>query len=383
MTRLGTAILISLGAVALSLCVVPWSRWAVVLVIAICIWTGFRRSGAFNFHWIDAITAALTGIYIWFATRPGLWEWMNWQPSRRDFFFIWGARARLFLDHHGIDFHYLQHAPNDLAHPDYPWLWPLTIDWTAILFGWNPRLAGVIGAVFGVALLLIVRELFADELGNRQAALATLSCIGIALPLTAGFAEAPYIAYSASGILLLRRRSSPAAGLILGFAALTKNEGLALIVAVAVALVLVGRSLRPLWPAAALAGAWIVVRAWLGIPTDLFAGDVFGRLVIHITYPAALAQGFTGSTMDQPWFFLALAIALLVAVRDLRKERFMILVAAMQVAFFVAAYLLSPLDVAGHVVSSWGRLQAQLAIPLLFAALAAGRASGAAADLPR
>ena len=44
-------------------------------------------------------------------------------------------------------------------------------------------------------------------------------------------------------------------------------------------------------------------------------------------------------------------------------------VRGLQLAFDVAAYIISPLDPAAHVVSSWGRLMAQIAIPLLFVAI--------------
>jgi hypothetical protein len=379
--RLGVAILLALAAGAALLTILPWTQTAaMVLLTASAIAVARYGRVRLRWHWLDLLLPIVTGLYVRYATHPSLWAWENWRPSRRDFFFIWGTHARLFLAAHSVDFHFLQQTPNDLSHPDYPWLWPLIIDWVMLLRGrWDPMLVGIISALFGAALLLILRELLAAEIGDpRVASLATLAAAGIAFPMSVGFAEAPFIAYSASGVLLIRNRHTRLGALLLGLAAVTKNEGLALIVAVAIALLIARRSVLPMWPAVAVTLPWLIVRAFLGVPTDLFAGNLAQRLTAHLQDPAHLFAGFTGIVTEQPWFFLALSLTLLAGIRNLRRETFVILTVVLQLAFYVAAYLISPLDTAGHVVSSWGRLTGQLAIPLLFVAISAQ--FGSAAD---
>ena len=378
---IGSAWLLGCAAAAAVLAVLSPIGWnvaivssvAVVASVALAVAARRKRAGeAVALSLFDLVPLCLIAAHLRYAIQPWLWMWEEWSPSRRDFFFIWGARARLFFESRGIDLAVLQHTPNDLSHPDYPWLWPLTIDFSMLFRGtWEPRIAGLLTTAFGAATLLILRHALGREVGPRIASFGTSAAAAIALPVSAGFAEAPFIAYASAGILMVRQRHLLLGSVLLGCAALTKNEGLALLVAVAIALAVGEKGIRRLWPAALVVAPWLVVRVISGLPTDLFAGDVVRRAFSHVVHPSSLLSGFGGAVIEQQWFFFALSVALLVAGRRLLSEQFIIVVVVLQFLFDVAAYVISPLDAAAHIVSSWGRLMAQLAIPLLFAAIAA------------
>src|SRR6185295_8753708 len=145
---------------------------------------------------------------------------------------------------------------------------------------WSDRWLGILTTLFGVATLLIVRDFFARELSPRLAPLATLGVAMIALTSWVGQAEAPMIAFSAAGLLFVRNGDLPLGATLLGLAAFTKNEGLALIMAVAAALVLSGkiRDALRLWPAVVLALPWFVLRHAHALATDV--ADGAGRIGI-------------------------------------------------------------------------------------------------------
>src|SRR6266849_3579983 len=65
-------------------------------------------------HWLDIPTLISIIGFGLFATAARLWEW--------DFWAIWGLKARVFLDHGGIDWRFLASQWNTFVHPDYPLL---------------------------------------------------------------------------------------------------------------------------------------------------------------------------------------------------------------------------------------------------------------------
>ena len=73
-----------------------------------------------------------------------------------------------------------------------------------------------------------------------------------------------------------------------------------------------------------------------------------------------------GAAFPDGWLWLALVVALIVVAR---RERFLVTAVAVQMVFFVIAYLVSPRDLAWHIDTSWERLVRQVEAPALFAAL--------------
>jgi hypothetical protein len=283
-----------------------------------------------------------------------------------DFWAIWGLKARVFFEHRGIDWRFLEHPYNAFAHPDYPPLLPLHFAHVTLLGGeWSERWLGILTTLFGAALLLVVRDLFEEELQRPVvAALATLAVASPAFSMI-GVGDGPMIAFGTAALLTIRRGSLAAGGVLLGLAAFAKNEGIVLVIAAALAL-RNARAILRLWPAAAIAAPWLILRAVHSLPTDIVSGALSERLARNLTeLPGALAA----TLPDQPLLWLAIAITLAVFVRDLRSERFVLVAVSLQLLAYLAAYAVTPYDVHWHVRSSWPRLLPHLAVPLAFVAL--------------
>jgi len=321
-------------------------------------------------HLLDLITLLTLAGYALYATLARLWEW--------DFWAIWGLKARVFLEHGGIDWRFLESRWNVFAHPDYPLLVPLNYDFVALLGGgWSDRWLGVLFVAWTAALLLIVRGLAAQELPPLLASLVTLATASIALSPYVGLAEGPLIAFGAAGVLFIRRAilfDDTAAwrhgALLLGLAANAKNEGLALLVAAGIAvLILRPKMILRLWPAVALAAPWLILRATHALPTDIVAGSVVSRILARLPYAAPMAR-FLLARLHERWFWLALlaGIAIAPAARR-RREAFVLLVTGVQLAFYITSYLATPHDPQWHIATSWSRLTVQLALPITFAVI--------------
>ena len=155
--------------------------------------------------------------------------------------------------------------------------------------------------------------------------------------------------------------------MLLGLAASCKNEGLTLIVAAAIA----GPYLRRLWPAAAIAAPWVIVRAAHHLQTDLTRGAILPRVVEHLSDPAPMLRAMFVYSLGKPLFWTGVLLALLLGWRQLRRERFLAAAIALQLAFFIGAYLITPRDITWHVRWSWERIVTQLAAAIGFLAVVA------------
>ncbi|HEX7403169.1 MAG TPA: hypothetical protein VF287_04070, partial [Usitatibacter sp.] len=161
--------------------------------------------------------------------------------------------------------------------------------------------------------------------------------------------------------------------LMLGFAANCKNEGMALIVAVTIALLAVSWSreraaarLPRLWPTYALAAPWLALRVAHALPTDIVGGSVISRLMERLASAPGIFA-FLAERLHRPWFWVALFAGLLLApAAARRRERFVLAVTAIQIVVFASAYFVTPYDVRWHVVTSWARLTGQVAVPIAF-----------------
>lgn len=376
---LGTAFLYGSGLVFFVLLVLSelHVRWTILtitialLIVWSALWLISRRRQPttdnrqpFHPHWLDLATLLTMTGYAFYATLTNLWEW--------DFWAIWGMKARVFLGAAGIDWHFLESRWNAYVHPDYPLLVPLNYDFVGLLQGgWSDRWLGVLAVAWAVALLLIVRDLAQRESSPIPAALAAFVVAPIAASRFVGIGEGPLIAFAAAAVLFLRRGvlfddavAWRHGAVLLGLAGCVKNEGLALIVAVAVALLLVQRrSLWRLWPAVAIAAPWLILRAGHELPTDLASGPVLERVLARMPYAADIASLLT-RTVYHPFFWMALLAAFLIVPMARRREAFVLVVTAIQTAFYVGSYFATPNDPRWHIATSWSRLTEQLAIPI-------------------
>ena len=385
----GTAFLQGSGAIflvllALSLLSIQWTLLSVTvaaLVLWSASWIGFRLLGRTvrattpaiiqpRFHWTDLATLLTLAGYTMYATAASLWEW--------DFWAIWALKARVFLEEGSIDWRFLESSWNSFAHPDYPVLLPLNFDFIALVSGsWSDRWLGLYFVALGVALLCVIRSLAAAETSPFVAGLLTFALASVAVSRFVGLSEGAVIAFGGAAVLLLRRAMlHDEAGawrqgaVLLGFAANCKNEGLALLVAVTVAVLLSDlrqwRRLFRLWPAAALAAPWLLLRATHVLATDIAGGSVSGRVLYRLRIaPQILA--FLSARLDQPGFWVAaLAAVLIVPAALRRRESFVLLATAIQFCFYVGSYFATPHDIRWHVATSWSRLTDQVAVPMTF-----------------
>jgi hypothetical protein len=347
-----------------------------IIFIAALAWlgsaTGDRRPATST-----AVIVLLAILHAIAGTRPRLYDWTDWLITRRDYFFIWGYKARLFFVEHGIPWHFLQRLPSDFSHPDYPLLVPLLFDVPAVLTSrFDPRMFGVIQTLLGAALLVIAHQCLRDELPPLHAALGAIALSGAALLPWFGFADPILVAFAASGALLIRRYlrgHSAALGpaiAFLAFAAMSKNEGIAFFVAVCLAAPTVARKL---WPAAAVIAAWFCVRLALHLHTDVFTGSFLSRIAHNVAmFPRAFANIPTYGSLLVVAALIAIALA---PAENLRRERFLLTVVVIQIAFYLAAYAITPLDVIGHVNGSWDRISSHVTLLIGFAGVTSLRRS--------
>jgi hypothetical protein len=375
------AVVAAMALLALDLLSIRWSALSFLVALAVISAPWFFRVAAaapaagrpkrapLHVIAVHACTAAVVAWHVAYALRPDLWDWTGWLISRRDFFFIWGYKARLFFTMGGIPWSFLRSLPRDFTHPDYPLLVPLIFDIDAVLTGaWRPATLAAIDTALAVGLLAVVYRTLRDDFDALYAAAATLALSGCALLPWVGFAEGPLVAYGGTAALLVRRAlrgragSMPLAVFALAAAAMTKNEGMALAAAIGIALAMERRDLlMKMWPVAVVIAAWLAARAALDLPTDLFTGAVAARVAHNLrAFPGAFATVPT----YQPIVWI---VSLLAAVPYLRRERFLLTVAAIQLLFYLAAYAITPLDVVGHVNGSWPRLTSHVTIFIAFA----------------
>jgi len=401
---IGTAFLYGSGAVFLILLFVPWKLPLIVgvaLMLAVGCWllaVQKRLRPTANGQRptiVDLATLISLAAYAIYATLAPLWEW--------DFWAIWGLKARVFFEHGGIDWRFLESRWNAFAHPDYPLLVPLNFDFVALIGGgWSDRWLGILFIAYAVALLLIARALAARETSALFAALLTFLLSWIATSRFIGLAEGALIAFGGAAVLFIRdalRRDDAASwrhgAVLLGLAANCKNEGLALLVAVTIAILLLawrtaavsaaGRaaSRRPegetpsaqpartpafrmlfrLWPSYALAAPWLILRAMHTLGSDIVGSHAAARLVARLRFTPQIL-GYLATKLYHPWFWVAILVGVILMPRV--RERFVLLVTAIQVVFYISSYFATPYDVRWHIGTSWPRLTEQIAVPIAF-----------------
>jgi hypothetical protein len=352
-------------------------RWNLLTVsvplIAIVALALLRRQPAtvsrpsFKPHWLDIPTLISIIGFGLFATAAPLWEW--------DFWAIWGLKARVFLGQGGIDWRFLQSPWNTFVHPDYPLLVPFNFDFVALLNGgWNDRWLGLLSVGWAAALLLIIRGLAAEESSVVPAALVTLVVTDLAASRYPGLAEGPLIAFGVAGLLFIRRglQSNDSAAwrhgpILLGLAACTKNEGLALLVSATIALLIVRRrDVLRLWPSFAIAAPWMILRATHYLATDIAGGSALSRVLFRLRYAGEIFI-YLGAHLYEPWFWGVILLGLLIVPSVARRrEAFVLIATAIQIGFYVGSYFATPHDARWHVATSWPRLTDQVAIPITY-----------------
>ncbi|HEY0372674.1 MAG TPA: hypothetical protein VGD79_11770, partial [Thermoanaerobaculia bacterium] len=314
--------------------------------------SGTYQSGGSAAALLDLITLAFVVAYAIFALWAPPYEW--------DFYGIWGLKAHWFFDTKGLDWATVPH----IGKADYPVLMPLLFDFVAVMTKtWNDRMFGWVYVFLCASVLAILRGIFADEV--KHPALATLVLAFPTLNLWVGLAEAGAMAFGCAGLLFIRRGSIALGAVLLGLAASSKNEGLALIAVAALALLVTTRSIRKvlqLWPAIAIVIPWMITRSVLKLSTDFTDQSMLSRVFARLSNPQEVIDAFVKAPPDQPWFWLAVLVAVLVFIRDaVRREAFLLIAVTLQLGLMVAQALATPWDFASHVSLTLNRLPHQIA----------------------
>ncbi len=300
----------------------------------------------------DLLTIAFVVAYAIFALWAPPYEW--------DFYGIWGLKARWFFEMRGMDWATVPHV----GKADYPVLMPLLFDFVAVVTkSWNDRAFGWIYVCLCASVLAIARGMFGEEV--KHPALATLAIAFPTLNLWIGLAEAGVMAFGCAGLLFIRRGSITLGAVLLGLAAWSKNEGLALMAVSAIALFIATRSLRRvirLWPAIAIIAPWMITRSVLKLSTDFMEGSTTQRVFERLGNPSEVVKAFVNAPPDQPWFWLAVLLAVLLFIRDaIRREAFLLVAVALQLGLMFAQALATTWDFAAHVSLTLNRLPHQIA----------------------
>jgi hypothetical protein len=156
---------------------------------------------------------------------------------------------------------------------------------------------------------------------------------------------------------------------MLGFAAWSKNEGMALIVAAALGLLIARKQVLKLWPALVMIAPWMIVRSVLKLPTDLADKESLLRIWQRLIHPGETLPALATAPPDQPYLWLAILIIVAIYIREAwQRERFLLVALLLQSAALVVPLLGTPFDLAGHAQFSLNRIPHQIAPAAAFLA---------------
>jgi hypothetical protein len=306
-----------------------------------------------------------------------------------DAYSIWNLRAR-FLYRGGEHWQDGSAPALDWSHPDYPLLIPASVArcWT-YLGNESPLAPALVGLVFTLATAGLLGAVVAALRNATQGLLAALVLLGTRWFLMIGFwqlADVPlaFFMLAAVGLLCLHDRAGQGglilAGMMAGFAAWTKNEGLLFLACLLPARLAVRgfavgwkdalREMPPLLlgllPVALLLAYFKVC---LAPPNDLVAGQGAQATLSRLTDPARygmIARAFRDDflTTIGPGAVVVLALAFVLLGRAPRAARraaaLPLLVLVLMLLGYFAVYLTTPHDLAWHLTSSLHRLYIQL-----------------------
>jgi hypothetical protein len=324
----------------------------------------------------------------------------------------WVAQARFIRGARTVDAPALRDASAWVVHPRYPLLLPvLQVAAQEIAdASWDDRFVRPLYALFWPAFLLVLFDAAAARAGRRAAGVASFAAACapyVAFSVNGGaagtYSDFPLACFWGAGLLLLTSEDAGlaegvAAGLLLGAAVLTKNEGLPLAVVAlgaALAWAVGGRRIAarraPLFAAAGLVlAAGLLLVSWRsGIPARYDYGQLaafgFAALAKGTVSRLPEAVRVCGAEMavrkDWSLTWLLVPIGLALGVRRLGRLAALPLALALAGAlvFYASAYALSVWPVAELVRVTWARFLVQMELPL-FTLLALALRAASASD---
>jgi len=373
---------------ALSVARIPWSLTAILVataaVLAAIVLARRDAFRTFTLSRIERSPAELVADVLILLTLGGYALYATLSPiPEYDFIGVWGLKARVFSHAHAIDWAFLTAPENSDARIDYPIQIPLVFDFITVLRGsWDDRWLGLFFVALAAAVVFIVRGLLIAE--SRSAfwpRAATLAMMPAALSPWVGIGEGPLIAYGVAAAIVLRRAvrdGDPAfyraGALLLGGCGLTKNEGLALAIAIVCGVAVASRSLQALarlWPAVPIIATWMVAKRIVGLHSELISGSVSTRLIQHLgewkVFVAAVGENPLGHRL----FWAGALVALLLTVKTVAtNEKLLLTTILLQWLAYFWVYLTTPYPLRWHIDTSWERVLTQVLLLLAFLAFA-------------
>ncbi|MFO0980793.1 MAG: glycosyltransferase family 39 protein [Planctomycetota bacterium] len=336
------------------------------------------RQPQLQWDWSDALLLPVFGL----ALGHGLAEPIYTSDPMN----IYGQNARVFEVHGSLAPEALK-ALVDPGHIDYP---PLVALDEALLFlaapGMRERVVKPMFALFLLAFLVLARDVIRMRL-RPAAALLLIAALAFTPELrhygARGFADLPLAAFLMAFVVLAsdaleRRRvlAALAAGSLLGFGALTKNEGFAVAVLAAPVLALVAVARR--WrvavvaaiviPALGLGLAWYAFRQAHGIDSDLFQSFDARTALANLARVPRILTEFARVPLRRNnqqllmwgafWFgwVVTIALGLVSRLADRRALLAWGSVWLAHLALYLGIYVITPRNLEWHLVTSAQRL---------------------------
>jgi hypothetical protein len=282
--------------------------------------------------------------------------------SGSDAWAIWSVKAKA-LSANGDFSHPIFHSSAYVySHQDYPPLFPVL---QAPMF----RLAGAASATWPITVFITAlwaasgiaaTRIVTSRWGTRSTVpvLALFLAPALLRQLPTGLADVPMTLFLSVGtLILLTGGNAPRdlvwPGLLLGAAAMTKNEGFAFAVFVAIVIGIARHRRRFLMLSAAFAPAsiWLGFVRLHGIGNDVVnANTVYGGLDLG---RLAVIGRYLAQECVRGWW--PALIAMLLLVRNARLRCPPVAVAAVSWVTIVSVYLMTPVDVTWHLTTSASR----------------------------
>jgi len=305
-----------------------------------------------------------------------------------DSWVTYALKAREIVLENSITPHVYADASRVVTHLDYPLLLPLVEAWT---FGWanslEDRLAGIVSVGFFMSLLGVAFLALQRRGVQRTPALALVALLSsltyVNGAASAVFADLPLAVFaliaSIYAIVWLETRSPGAlyiAALAAGLMPWTKREGVILLGALGVVLLLIGWRTRAAWLAVAafvlsaliLSGAWWLLVARDSIPSADFSSITLVTLQMNLARLPSILYHSLIRFADPDWLGLWLIVAGLVLLKHVRHRWNDILLDTLllYIVLILFSYIFSDfVPFQQHVVSSIDRIAAQIAALLV------------------
>jgi hypothetical protein len=314
------------------------------------------------------------------------------QPLFWDAHLIWWLHAGYFSHDGGFARESIGNPALTFSHPDYPPLAsaPVALVWqildvrdfypAAIVCG-ALTFSSIAAVVYAVRLVTAAGPALVSWLAAIAVGLSAWSPLWL-VP-TAGFSDTMCAtAFTAGAVLLLfgkepfGRRTLPLTMLLLCSAALMKNEGLSMVIALAVVGTVKYRSnirhVGWMWLPVASAGVWSVTARLLGAETDVLAGGRFGAL-LHgerdtvDRFPVVFST-MAGRVDRIAVFALAAAVLGLLVLRHRRRalglgaDPWLWAVCALHWAGLTLIYMVTPMSLEWHLSTSVDRVMISIAV---------------------